>query len=395
VHQTISEDHLVSTPAITESRYRYQEVAPESISVPVTELLKRIPHDYRGEGDPGQRKVDLPCAELLGGNTPRLSIGLLQELLPDFVKIPEGGNRDERISLPGGWLAIHFRLKVQRVELTTDGTTRGEAEKIVEVLPEEIVAKDESIHLSVDRAQDETPHLPSLEEISIGARKHPLIVDVVTTPVLEERRMLRGTPNRKRPPRHGIFASLPIFKRRIPDEMSSSAVPASQESSLSLTLEPLWKLDPKDTLADPEALQAIFMTDEKLTLDRVISLAGDLPGLRACVLAHGEKVICTSKTPAGVDLQTLSSQAMTMLTQIRDSSANLGLGAVPAVTLHAEQGALSFLHNGELCLLVLHGDRGFVPGVRERLQDMLGHLSSAKALSAGSAEPVSAESLAL
>jgi hypothetical protein len=69
---------------------------------------------------------------------------------------------------------------------------------------------------------------------------------------------------------------------------------------------------------------------------------------------------------------------MTMLAQIRESSAGMGLGAVPAVTLHAEQGALSFLHNGELCLLVLHADRGFIPGVRERLQEMMGHLSEAK-----------------
>jgi hypothetical protein len=74
---------------------------------------------------------------------------------------------------------------------------------------------------------------------------------------------------------------------------------------------------------------------------------------------------------------------MKMLSQIRESSEGLGLGTVPTVTLHADQGTLSFLHNGELCLLVLHADRGFVPGVRERLQEMLCHLNSAKALSGG------------
>ena len=120
------------------------------------------------------------------------------------------------------------------------------------------------------------------------------------------------------------------------------------------------------------------MTEELLTLERVISKAGELPGLKACVLAHGNKVLCTSNTASGIDLKTLSGQAMTMLGQIRESSAGMGLGAVPAVTLHAEQGALSFLHKGELCLLVLHADRGFVPGVRERLQEMLGHLMDAR-----------------
>jgi predicted regulator of Ras-like GTPase activity (Roadblock/LC7/MglB family) len=153
---------------------------------------------------------------------------------------------------------------------------------------------------------------------------------------------------------------------------------------IAVPLERLWKLDPSDQVADPAALQALFMTDEKLTLERVVALAGQLPGLRACVLAHGDQVVCASNTPAGIDLQTLSSQATAMLSQLRESSSRMGIGAVPAITLHAEQGVLSFLYQEELCLLVLHADRGFVSGVRERLQEMLGHLAAATALPEGS-----------
>jgi predicted regulator of Ras-like GTPase activity (Roadblock/LC7/MglB family) len=164
----------------------------------------------------------------------------------------------------------------------------------------------------------------------------------------------------------------------------SVSVPAVTVSpSPSLTLERLWKLDPQDQLLDPFPLQSLFMTEEKLTLERVLALAGELPGLRACVLAHGDQVVCASNIPSGIDLQTLSGQAVTMLSQIRESSSQMGLGAVPAITLHGEQGILSFLHQGEICLLVLHADRGFVPGVRERLQEMLGHLSLARPLPGG------------
>jgi predicted regulator of Ras-like GTPase activity (Roadblock/LC7/MglB family) len=148
-------------------------------------------------------------------------------------------------------------------------------------------------------------------------------------------------------------------------------------------VETLWKLDPQDALADPSALQALFMTEEKLTLEQVIGMAGQLPGLKACVLAHGDRVVCASNAAPGVDLRTLSEQAMTMLCQIRASSAQMGLGKVPAVTLHADRGIVSFLHNDELCLMVLHADRGFVPGVRERLQEMLGHLVSARPVLTG------------
>jgi len=39
---------------------------------------------------------------------------------------------------------------------------------------------------------------------------------------------------------------------------------------------------------------------------------------------------------------------------------------------------VSFLHAGELSLMVLHADRGFVPGVRERLRDVLSALAGAR-----------------
>jgi predicted regulator of Ras-like GTPase activity (Roadblock/LC7/MglB family) len=203
--------------------------------------------------------------------------------------------------------------------------------------------------------------------------------------------------NKATAPKRGFFASLPIFRRNVDSKTAARerglvVVPTdSTEAAKPLSLKPLtplWNLDPLDQLAHPAALQALFMTEEKLTLDRVIAMAGQLPGLRACILAHGDQVVCASNTPPGVDLQNLSGQAMTMLAQIRESSSKMGLGNVPGVTLHTDQGAFSFVHNKELCLLVLHSDRGFLPGVRERLQEMLGHLSHAEALPSGpSAQP--------
>jgi predicted regulator of Ras-like GTPase activity (Roadblock/LC7/MglB family) len=180
-------------------------------------------------------------------------------------------------------------------------------------------------------------------------------------------------------PKTGLFSSLPVFrKNETATEGEPPRQPAVRESGPPPVLERLWKLDPQDELAEADALQSLFMTEEKLTLEKVVSKAGELPGLDACVLAHGDRVICASKAPAGTDLQSLSGQAMAMLSQIRESSEKMGLGSVPAVTLHADRGVISFLHRGELCLLVLHTDRGFVPGVRERLQEMLVHLDDAR-----------------
>lgn len=386
----ISEDHPVATATNATPRYRYHEEAPETVTLPVEELRARLPAELlRAEAseamEPG-RTVGIPCNDLLGGNTPRIALGRLNDLLPDLVQIPEGRDRGERITLPPGWVALHFRMVTRREELVeTEPAASSKEEKDTLVIEVENVA---------DAGYENDPRS------SGGGLGEPVSADVV--PPMPE--FPAGTPelttDRNQAQRRSLFESLPIFRRRkeeIPAvepirempvekvsfekaEVKPSALPetASDPGSKALAVEPLWKLDPQDRLADPSALQALFMTEEKLTLERVISKAGELPGLKACVLAHGDRVLCTSNASTGIDLRTLSGQAMTMLAQIRESSAGMGLGAVPAVTLHAEQGALSFLHNGELCLLVLHTDRGFIPGVRERLQEMMCHLSEAK-----------------
>ena len=44
------------------------------------------------------------------------------------------------------------------------------------------------------------------------------------------------------------------------------------------------------------------------------------------------------------------------------------LGALQAFTLHTEHGLLSFFMHDNICLSVRHTGRGFLPGVREKLE---------------------------
>ena len=436
----IQENRTVATATSTETRFRYYEEAPSHLSVSVQELMGKLPVEFRSESglEPksGGARIDLPCRDLFDGNTPRLSLGQLHDLLPELVIIPEGAHRARLLSLPAGWVALHYHLVIRREELAPEALPSAgtPTPPIVDTKPPESgqaveqgagvvpAADDPQGEKSEAAAAPEEPKRPEgrpEEPVSPPpAAEEPLPADVKASSDPDSLEIPR--------PKRGFFASLPIFRRHQPqsdpqgpdqsptpdplapvaaelaeskaEPITHAATPELQEqapprplpvsepknaelrpeTSLALTLEPLWKLDPENLLADPTALQALFMTEEKLTLERVIAMAGQFPGLRACVLAHGEQVVCASNTPTGIDIQTLSGQAMTMLAKIREASADMGIGAVPAVTLHAEQGALSFLHNGELCLLVLHADRGFLPGVRERLQDMLGHLVDAR-----------------
>lgn len=416
----------VNTP-----RYRYYEEAPANLSVPLAELLDRIPTEHLQDlsrGEPGsstQDSIELPCKELLAGNTPGLLLGKLSDLLPGKIVMTNEADRMRKVELPAGWLVLHYRLVTRSEEMESVGE-QAKGARVPEDGNRGITGEERIIDAALVTTPIAKPPSSSLDEKSVsGLRGEPEEKATAQVQAPEET-LSKESPHAgadlseeqepkplgevNKGPNKGLFASLPIFSRQKPDKVSRESAVCSEipeivmgekavplvvrssenegkESPSLLALEPLWKLDPGDQLADPTHLQDLFMTEEKLTLDRVIALAGQLPGLRACVLAHGDQVVCASNTSAGVDLQTLSGQAMTMLSQIRESSAKMGLGSIPAVTLHAEQGALSFLHKGELCLLVLHADRGFIPGVRERLQEMLGHLSDAKALPPkGSAE---------
>jgi predicted regulator of Ras-like GTPase activity (Roadblock/LC7/MglB family) len=133
-----------------------------------------------------------------------------------------------------------------------------------------------------------------------------------------------------------------------------------------------------DAIAEQEPLQALFLTDEIMSVDRVIELCGGLPGINSCVLAHGSVVVASHNVPDGIDLVSMSAHAAEMLQAMRESSARMGVGTVPAVTLHTEKGVISFFHRDDLTMLVFHRDRGFVPGVREKMAAVLGELTKAR-----------------
>ena len=107
------------------------------------------------------------------------------------------------------------------------------------------------------------------------------------------------------------------------------------------------------------------------TIDRVHAAGG-------LVLCDASQLGPLRHIPDGVDLVSMSAHAADMLKAMRDSSARMGVGTVPAVTLHTEKGVISFFNRDDLTMLVFHRDRGFVPGVREKMAAVLGELTKAR-----------------
>jgi len=131
-------------------------------------------------------------------------------------------------------------------------------------------------------------------------------------------------------------------------------------------------------ITNQDDLQAIFLTEETLTPERIVELCGGFPGISSCVLSRGASVIAAHNVPDSIDLVSLSAHALEMIRAMRESSAKMGVGAVPAVTIHSEKGPITFFHEDDVCFLVLHKDRGFVPGVREKLQQVVHYLAQAR-----------------
>ena len=180
--------------------------------------------------------------------------------------------------------------------------------------------------------------------------------------------------------------------------VKESAPEAPAQEAVLVEIEHLPKFESKRSaeIPDQDALQAAFMTEEFLSVDRVVELCGGLPGIKSCVLAHGSAVLASHNVPESIDLVSLSAHALEMLAAMRQSAARMGVGAVPAVTIHSEKGPITFFHQDAVCLLVMHKDRGFVPGVREKLQKVVEYLSEANlALPVGASRPALAPKKAL
>jgi hypothetical protein len=353
------------------------------IEVPLAELLSRLPASFRTDRDPGKGMVGLPCAELFSGNTPRLPAGRLRDFAPDHVLIPDGEDPDHPVTLEAGWLALLYKPMTVREELAADPAKNPPEGESLPLPSQESTAEPLSV------VSPEPKVLPPVEV----APRQPHPQEEVASPAdAMETAAATVLPHARR----RLFDSLPIFLRHRPErpvipasghapsqeffpELVPAPLPPAAASAPSTLLASL----SAEALASQAALQAIFMSEETFTVQAVVSRAACLPGLRACALARGDLVLATSDSPAGSELRTLSGQAMTLLTSIRSSSVGMGLGSVPAVTLHADGGALSILQEGELCLLVLHSGRGFLPGVRERLQEVLHHLPGTLSLTQG------------
>jgi len=126
-----------------------------------------------------------------------------------------------------------------------------------------------------------------------------------------------------------------------------------------------------DAAAAAARLQAIFMTDEPLDLTRTIDKIAELPGLQACVLTTTDGLKLAGNIGDPDQEKVISSVFPEVFQRTCSGLEKLGSGPLEGLTLYCGSKQFSSFVRENLCLTIVHGDRPFKPGVREKIQTVL------------------------
>jgi len=334
--------------ATPESDVRFCSKPPDWIRVRLCDLEKNIPTGrlYR-QADPDEM-VELASSQIFDHVVPTLQLSELAKAVPGYVEACEGW-----IKLPIPSIVLSYQL-----EETMDPSIQDFSErKSPPLFPSPVISLEAFLAQNPPESHESPSPEPTPEvvtELKIG--------EISSDETIVER---SASPSRL----SEIISNLPTFRRIRPEE--SALVPST------LHLEPtiVPRIQGSDEVVEQENLQALFLTEEKLSIQRVVQLCGELPGIKSCLLTHDNSVVSSHNVPDGVDIVSLSGNASAMLHAMREASSGMGLGTIPALTLHSDKGPLTIFHQENLSLFVFHGDRGFIPGVREKMTAALNGLS--------------------
>ena len=129
-------------------------------------------------------------------------------------------------------------------------------------------------------------------------------------------------------------------------------------------------------------LQTLFMTEEEIDAKVVVRLVCQLPGISGCAVMFADGLRLAGNFPDG-DAEGFSAMAPPFYKRTQNFVSELNLGPLKTLTVHTEKDLLSFFMHDDICVSVRHAGRGFLPGVREKLEtvtrEAAGMYSTAKA----------------
>lgn len=226
-----------------------------------------------------------------------------------------------------------------------------------------------------------TDNLVPVNETAEPPTRAEVIMDLPSEPVVEPPAAIEPSP---------LEEALAMMESTAPVVTpQETAAPESKppETALMAAAEP----KPETALvATPlkgrdSALQTLFMTEDEIDAKAVVRLVNQLPGVNGCAVMFADGLRLAGNFPEG-DAEGFSAMAPPFYKRTQNFVAELKLGGLKAFTVYTEKDLLSFFMHDDICVSVRHSGRGFLPGVREKLEivtrELAGMYSSAKTDSA-------------
>ena len=122
-------------------------------------------------------------------------------------------------------------------------------------------------------------------------------------------------------------------------------------------------------------LQVLFMTEEELDAKTIVRFVSQMPGINGCAVMFGDGLRLAGNFPEESQVEGFSAMAPPFFKRAKNFASESGLGTLQAFTLHTDRGPCSFLMHDDICVGVRHSNRGFMPGVREKLEIVVRELA--------------------
>jgi hypothetical protein len=197
---------------------------------------------------------------------------------------------------------------------------------------------------------------------------NPALTQATEEPVRPEAK----TPSTRPDPFADLPKVGPAVIKPIQERIESKPAPAVTET-----------LDPGTMSVQPdkpvrrvalERLQELFLTDDYLDAKAIARLLRAFPKVQAVLIMKADGTQLGGELPPGWSAETAQATPA-LLRQLQAYSMSLTGKAVPGCMLLTNSPVSIFLE-GDICLLLVHGGRGLLPGMKERIAEI------AKALSA-------------
>lgn len=340
---------------MSEPKYRYFLVPPASISLTVRDLVPALPAGmWSGTERDKQRSVSLPAGEVFETNAPRIRLSRLRDLLPGCLReIPDA---PDAIALPVVPLALAYQPTTRREEIPQE-IPEPEAPPAAEPATEAKEAEPRTVTGKEKDAEAGPKDSPPSPAVTPSAPSDPAPSPEAAPATLPE----ESTPAPK---------PIPAWKRLLkpklapPPAEAAAAMEASVQNAPAAPPEPppLPLADRRIPAEDEAKLRGLFMIEDDLTVGTLVDLSAKLPGVTGCELLTDTGVAHSTTMPTAFkpsEWIVPAREALARMTGIPT--------AMPVITLHPPSAAISMWLPAKFTLLVAHDERGFRPGVREKI----------------------------